>query len=229
MSKRSHPRHPLIGRTVTAGLLALVGLLPACNSKSVTEPPPPRPVPAPTVTSVTESRGSTGGGAEVRIVGTGFLDGEGGAVVIFGGVHAPRVSHSGTTVIYATVPAHAAGLVDLVVSNPDGQTTTLANAYTYVSPDSFEPNGEWIGRAASGAVEFRFVVENRKLTAVSCGTSGLVSFSPAPTVSNGEFTFSREGGVVIAGRLVSAGYAIGTINLAPCTNADWFAASVLYH
>jgi hypothetical protein len=56
-----------------------------------------------------------------------------------------------------------------------------------------------------------------------------VSFLPAPPVSNGEFAFSREDGVAIAGRMVSAGYAIGTINLAPCTNADWFAKLASFH
>ena len=212
--------------TVTAGLLALVVLAAGCNSTPPTAPPP-GPSPAPVVRSVTESRGSTGGGAVVKIEGTGFLDGDGGAVVIFGGAHASGVSHSGTSVIFATVPAHAAGLVDVVVSNPDGQSARLADAYTYVSPDSFDPNGEWNGQ--TGQVTFRFTVENNRLTTVSCGTSATVSFSPAPLVSNGEFAFSREDGVAIAGRMVSAGYAIGTINLAPCTNSDWYAKLASYH
>ena len=55
--------------------------------------------------------------------------------------------------------------------------------------------------------------------------------SPVPTrmVSNGEFTLSREDGVAIAGRQVSGGYAIGTINLAPCTHSNWSASSVSFH
>jgi len=175
------------------------------------------------VTALSESLGSTGGGAEVKIEGTGFQGQEGGPVVIFGGVRATRVSVTGTTAIFATVPPHAAGLVDLVVSNPDGQSVLLANAYTYASPDSFDPNGEWEGGAQTGHVLFRFTIQNSRLTAVSCDSSGTVSFSPAPSVRNGGFAFSREDGVAIAGRLVSARDAIGTINLAPCTNADWFA------
>ncbi len=213
MANTHRTRHPLVGRTVTAGLLALVALAAGCNSNTTAPAPPPGPSAAPVVRSVTESRGSTGGGAVVKIEGTGFLDGDGGAVVIFGGVYASGVSHSGTSVIFATVPAHAAGLVDVVVSNPDGQSARLADAYTYVSPDSFDPNGEWNGQ--TGQVIFRFTVENNRLTTVSCGTSGTVSFSPAPLVSNGEFAFSREDGVAIAGRMVTAGYAIGTINLGP--------------
>ena len=223
-----HTRHPLVDRTVTAGLLALVALAAGCNSTPPTAPPT-GPSPAPVVRSVTEPRGSTGGGAEVKIEGTGFLDGDGGAVVIFGGVHASGVSHSGTSVIFATVPAHAAGLVDVVVNNPDGQSARLADAFTYVSPDSFDPNGEWNGSAVSGTAEFRFVIENSKLTAVSCGTSGWVNFSPAPSVSNGEFAFAREDGAAIAGRMVSAGYAIGTLNLAPCANTTWFAKLASFH
>lgn len=88
--------------------------------------------------TLSERVGSTAGGEVVKIEGTGFLEGEGGAVVIFGGVRSPKVSHVGTTIIMATVPAHAAGLVDLVVTNPDGQAARLADAYTFVSPGSFD-------------------------------------------------------------------------------------------
>ncbi|MBN2771604.1 MAG: hypothetical protein JXR90_12980, partial [Spirochaetes bacterium] len=38
------------------------------------------------------------------------------------------------TTITATTAAHAAGLVDVVITNNDGQTITGTNAYTYVSP-----------------------------------------------------------------------------------------------
>jgi hypothetical protein len=177
------------------------------------------------VTALSEILGSTAGGAEVKIEGTGFLDAEGGAVVSFGGVWASKITHIGTTTILATVPAHAAGLVDIVVTNPDGQSARLADAYTYASPDSFDSNGEWEGTFRMGQFEFRFrfTIQNSRLTEVSCHTSGPVSFSPAPTVSNGEFASSRADGVAIAGRLVSPRDAIGTLNLAPCTNSAWSA------
>ncbi|MGE5837829.1 MAG: IPT/TIG domain-containing protein [Acidobacteriota bacterium] len=226
MSNASHTRHPLLPRTVTAGLLALVGLAPGCGGKPLLGPSPPlQSLAPPVVTALSESLGSTGGGAEVKIEGTGFLDLEGGPVVIFGGVRASRVSFMGTTTIFATVPAHAAGRVDLVVSNPDGQSGRLANAYTYASPDSFDSNGEWEGTSQTDGfrLRFRFFIQNSKVTAVSCDTSGTVSLSPAPSVSNGEFAFSGDDGVAITGRLVSPRDAIGTINLAPCPNSDWSA------
>ena len=34
---------------------------------------------------------------------------------------------------------------DVVVTNPDGQTTTAAGAFTYAEPDGFDFNGSWIG------------------------------------------------------------------------------------
>jgi hypothetical protein len=177
------------------------------------------------VRALSESVGSTAGGAEVTIEGTGFIDQEGGATVLFGGTLASKVSHVGTTTLLATVPAHAAGQVDLIVTNPDGQSARLADGYTYAAPGSFDPNGEWEGTSRTGTFEFRFrfTIESSRLTAVSCDTSGTVSFSPAPSVTDGEFAVSRADGVALAGRLVSPGRAVGTVNLAPCTNSEWLA------
>jgi hypothetical protein len=222
MSNTSHHmRRPFAARTVIAGLV-LLGLAWGCGNPQLGPTPVQMFVPL-VVTSVSETVGSTGGGAEVRIGGTGFLDSEGGAVVIFGGVYASRVSHVGTTVILATVPAHAAGLVDLVIGNPDGQSARLTGAYTYVSPDTLDFNGEWKGLSRTDHFEFRFSIVNDRLTAISCDTSGSVTLSPAPSVNNGEFAFSGADGVAVTGRLVSARDAIGTINLPPCRHAEWTA------
>ncbi len=223
MSNTSDTRHSLVARTVTTGLLAFVGLTAGCGASAL------GPTPSPSfaglmVTSLSDSIGSTGGGAEVTIEGIGFLKNDGGPVVLFGGAHAWRVSLRGSTTIVAKVPPHPAGPVEVVVSNPDGQTARLAGAYTYVSPDSLDSNGEWEGRSLTDHLDFtfRFVIQNNRLTGVSCGTSGMV-FVPAPSLSNGEFAFFQGDGVVIAGRLVSAREATGTINLAPCTKSDWVA------
>ncbi len=63
-----------------------------------------------------------------RSSGTNFVS---GATVSFGGTAATGVTVAGSTSITATVPAHAAGAVDVVVANPDGQSSKLANGYTY--------------------------------------------------------------------------------------------------
>jgi hypothetical protein len=83
---------------------------------------------APTVTGISPSFGSTSGGTPVTIAGTGF---QGYATVTIGGVNATGVAIVSANTITATTGAHAAGPVGVVVQNPDSQTGTKANAYTY--------------------------------------------------------------------------------------------------
>lgn len=87
-------------------------------------------IPAPNATSITPNTGPTSGGAAVTINGTGFQP---GATVFIGGTAAAGVTVVSGTSITATTPAHATGAVNVVVANPDGQSDTLANAYTYVT------------------------------------------------------------------------------------------------
>ena len=96
--------------------------------------------PPPTVTSISPTSGTTSGGASVTITGTDFVD---GATVTIGGNDATSVTVASATSITATTPAHAAGTVDVVVTNPDSQTGTLAGGYLYVAPPtltSISPN-----------------------------------------------------------------------------------------
>jgi len=90
---------------------------------------------APTVASVTPTSGPTAGGTSVTISGTGFAA---GATVTFGGTAAMNVVVSNSTTITATTPAHAAGAVDVVVTNSNGQSGSKLSAYTYTAP----PGGE---------------------------------------------------------------------------------------
>ena len=89
------------------------------------------PNPAPTVTAISPITGTTNGGTPVTITGTGFLA---GASVSIGGAPATNVNVSNNTTITATTPAHAAGLVNVVVTNTDGQSGTRTNGYTYIAP-----------------------------------------------------------------------------------------------
>jgi len=84
--------------------------------------------PAPTVTSIAPTTGPQAGGTAVTITGTGFLAGAG---VKFGGTSATNVSVVSATSITATTPAHAAGGVDVVVTNSDTKSATLPQAFTY--------------------------------------------------------------------------------------------------
>lgn len=86
--------------------------------------------PAPTVTSITPTSGGANGGTAVTITGTGFLS---GATVSFGGTAATNVAVTKNTSITATSPAHVAGAVNIVVTNTDTRSGSLANGYTYTS------------------------------------------------------------------------------------------------
>src|SRR5579862_2225234 len=84
---------------------------------------------APTITSVSPNSGSTGGGTAVTITGTNFIS---GTTVTFGGTAGTKVTIVSSTSITATTPAHAAGTVNVVVSNTNG-SNTLTNGFTYTS------------------------------------------------------------------------------------------------
>jgi hypothetical protein len=165
----------------------------------------------------------------VTITGTGF---ESGAIVTLGGTEinvnfygfgsSPCCGNS--TTLYATTRARVAGTVDLVVTNPDRQAGTLTAGYTYASPESFDFNGNWEGGAMSGHETFRFTIQNDTLVSVLCATSGTLTFSPPPPVSNGAFSFSGDDGVAVSGKIVSASEALGKVNIAPCLAGDWYAS-----
>jgi hypothetical protein len=83
-----------------------------------------------TITSLTPTTGLSSGGAAMAIWGTNFAA---GATVTVGGVPATNVRVVGTTTISATTPPHAAGVVDVRVTIPDGRSAVKTNAFTYVN------------------------------------------------------------------------------------------------
>jgi len=88
-------------------------------------------LPAPTATSSSPASGPTAGGTAMTINGTNFVS---GATVLVGGKPATNVVVVGSQTLTLTTPAHAAGVVNLVVTNPDQQAATRASAYTYIAP-----------------------------------------------------------------------------------------------
>jgi len=80
------------------------------------------------------------GGIDVTISGYNFVN---GATVDFDGVSATNVQFIDSNTLIATNPAHGAGTVDIVVTNPDSQTLTYANYFRYLGPpvlDTVDPN-----------------------------------------------------------------------------------------
>jgi galactose oxidase-like protein/IPT/TIG domain-containing protein/glyoxal oxidase-like protein len=106
-------------------------------------------VPAPAVTAVNPGTGPTNGGTGLSITGTNF---QSGATVSFGGTAATGVTVAGNTSITATAPAHAAGTVDVAVTNPDGQSATLAGGYAYSAAEANLGLGVPYGDSSSATI-----------------------------------------------------------------------------
>jgi hypothetical protein len=82
----------------------------------------------PTIAGVVPQWGPVSGGSQVTIAGNCFRP---GATATFGGMSATAVTVLGATTITATTPAHAAGVVDVSVTNPGFPPATRAQAFTY--------------------------------------------------------------------------------------------------
>jgi IPT/TIG domain len=113
-------------------LLGVVGMSGGCGTSpsapapllKVTPTPVP-PNPAFTVTAIAPTVGLTG--ETVRVAGVGFLP---GATLKLDGAAATVIGVT-STVITASTPSHTAGTVDVIVTNPGGQSGTLTGGYTY--------------------------------------------------------------------------------------------------
>jgi hypothetical protein len=134
----------------------------------------------PTVTAnLSPNQGPGAGGTSVTITGSGFVSG-GSLGVTFGGTAATAVNVVNSTTMTCTTPAHASGVVDVVVTNGDGQPTTVTNGFTYdTSPvvTAIRPNSA--STAGSGGV----IIEGTNLATVTSvdfgGVSGTIIFTAA--------------------------------------------------
>jgi len=103
----------------------------ASNTNGTTTGPIKSFVAPPTITSISPSGGLPVGGTTVTITGAGFVT---GATVTFNGIAATDVTFGSATSITATTPAHAPGVVNVVVTNPNTQFGTLIDGFNYRAP-----------------------------------------------------------------------------------------------
>jgi hypothetical protein len=206
---------------ITQGLTGCEGSSSAPSQPSLSSGPT-QAAPQPSVVSLSVNVGSTGGGTPLRIVGTGLLK---GATVSFAGIKVTtRTDANPGTDLFLNTPAHDPGTIDIVVTNPDGQFTRVPDAWTYVSPQTFDFNGTWAG---GEDWQLGFVIRNNVLVSASCGEYTTLTFSPPVSVTGGAFSVFGDDGRGIQGRIVSADRAVGISNIPPCQFSTTWEATKL--
>ena len=113
----------VLGLAVTMAALALLTTA-ACVQKG-------GPV---KVDSVEPPQGTTGGGEEISIVGSGFQPGKTQAEVKFGRKKAETVTIASTSKIRVVTPPNEKGPADITVMFDDGSTFKIPNGFRYVEP-----------------------------------------------------------------------------------------------
>ena len=153
---------------------------------------------SPTVTAVSVSSGAQAGGTAITITGTVFVT---GATVTIGGTAATSVTVVSSTSITATTPAHAPGIVNIVVTNPDTGFGTGTNLYTfnYVVGD----------RGPGGGIVF-YVSAGFTSLGSTCNTTCKYLEAAPTSGTNGwtDATYAWSGNVNVA--IGTSGTAIGT-------------------
>ncbi len=136
----------------------------------------------PTVAGVVPQWGPVSGGSAVSIVGTCFRP---GATATFGGAAASGVAAASPTVLTATTPAHAAGAVDVVVTNPSLPPATRPSGFTYGATGFFSvpPCRVVDTRNANGPVGGPALAANGERTFAVTGTCGIPATAGAVSVN----------------------------------------------
>ncbi|MFZ2189017.1 MAG: IPT/TIG domain-containing protein [Candidatus Moraniibacteriota bacterium] len=164
----------------------------------------------PTVTSVTPSSVIKTGGSSVTITGSNFTD---TPTVTFGGTAGTSVNLIDANTISVVTPAHTSGILDIVVTNPDGQSGALTSGIIFTEPpptiSAITPN---IGSTAGGT---NVTITGTNFAAASLATGGTVTTSGVYTIhtftANGTFTVpnARNVEVLVIGGGGGGGEAIG--------------------
>ena len=187
----------------------------------------------PVISEVVPNTGSTAGGAPVYITGTGVGH---AATVTVDGILTPFEVQGWTydDPIYLSMPAHAAGTVEVIITDRWGQAGR--GEFTYASPATFDFNGDWQavahGTSPAAAVLGLTIRDNRVVSVscsvcrngVTCDPVPIPALDPPPLVANGEFAYAGSGGDSISGKILSPDYASGSINMASCVSRGQWTA-----
>lgn len=182
--------------------------------------------PGPTIplTSIAPSSAVTLGNTGFVITGVGLT---GATSVTFGGVAATSINVINSTTVSGVTPPHAAGVVDVVVTTPDG-TGRLTNGFTFVAPAVGLPTGGGVIAALGGGSSNLIASTADNGTAVVWGGEGVTVGSQSLTdgAANTTLIVATLGAGGAAATLCSA-YEVDSSGNTPCQPGntcfnDWF-------
>jgi hypothetical protein len=102
------------------------------------------------VSSTNNLYGPLDGGQTLVLSGSGFVEGASLGVTINGQACAATTLQSAAQITCAGTPANAAGAYDIVVTNGDGRSITIAGGYTYTGPPSVSGTSIDFGPSSGG-------------------------------------------------------------------------------
>ncbi|WP_378945955.1 cadherin-like beta sandwich domain-containing protein [Mesorhizobium sp. ANAO-SY3R2] len=155
---------------------------------------------APTLTSAAPNSGNAAGGTTVTLSGSNLT---GASAVRFGGTSASSFTVVNDTTITATIPAHAAGSVDVSVNTPGG-SATLTSGFTYtLASDATLANLT----ISSGTLSPGFAAGTTSYTAAVA--SNVTSIDVRPTINDASATMTVNGAAVTSGNASTISLNVG--------------------
>src|SRR5262245_24327802 len=153
---------PHAAGTVDVALSRAPGVLPITLQSGFTYFAPP------VITELLPAIGSTGGGTPMLIRGKGVTS---AVKVTVGGIESPFEGNWPEDDLIVSTPAHAAGPVEVIVSDPWGQTA--GTVFTYASPATFDLGGDWQGSVEVGVgpdwgARLLLTIRDNVVTGFSC-------------------------------------------------------------
>ena len=160
----------------------------------------------PVISNLSRTSGPTSGAVSVSITGRNFSTVSGTASVTFGGTRVTGLTVHSDTRIDVTIPAHAAGTVDVMVANASG-STTRQNFFTYgdtpaiieLSPITGPTNGNTVvsitGSNLWGASSVTFGESDAASFTVDSDSS-ITALSPPGSAGSVDVTVVAPGGSV---------------------------------
>jgi hypothetical protein len=173
----------------------------------------------PAISGISPTSGDSTGGTVVTIAGSNFVS---GATVSFGGSAASSISFVNSSQLKATTPAHAAGSVNVVVTNPDGTSATLSSGFTFgtasltvssVSPISGPAAGGTTVTISGANFQTGVSVTFGGLAATSVSLSNsstIVAVTPAHSSGSVDISVTNSNGQSVA---LASGFAFHSIDL----------------